>query len=256
MNRLLKIYTIGVFLFLYSPITILVLYSFNENKYTQDFNSLSLKWYSELLNDSALISALQNSLVVALVAASCSVLLAIPAAFALFQKQTKLNVKINNFLQLVLVTPDISLAIGLMFLLQTFRFSLGLNTVIIAHITFGVVFALIIISAKFQALDKNIVKAALDLGATNFQTLRLVIIPNILPSILAAFFICFTLSWDDFVFSFFNTSAGQNTLPVQIFAMIKRGINPQINAIATISMIFSFILIYIGLKFQRIINLF
>lgn len=255
MNKLLKTYSLGVVLFLYTPILVLLVFSLSSDRYAQGLGQLTLKWYSQIFIEESLMLALKNSFIVALSASFLSVIMATFLSYAFYKYDFFLKRKIQAALKAVLVSPDISVAIGLMFLFQVLKISLGLTAIIISHVTFGIAFAFIIISLRFESMNTKLEMAARDLGASEKQAIRHIVFPTILPAVIAAFFVVFTLSWDDFVFSFFNSSAGTSTLPVQIFAMVKRGVSPQINAIGTISMLFSFILVYASMKLQRIFKI-
>lgn len=252
MSRILKAYTFGIYAFLYLPLIMLVLYSFNESKYAKGFESFTFKWYVKLFSNDALISALSNSIIIALISSILSILIALPLAYFVNRYYSNRESTFDKLYKSLIIMPDISLAIGLMFIFQLLRFSLGIHTIIITHVTFGVAFAYLIFASQLHDFNTNMYHSARDLGATEWQVLIKVAFPVLMSGILAAFFVCFTLSWDDFVFAFFNSSAGNATLPVQIYAMIKRGINPEINAVATLSMLISLCLIFAGLKFGRL----
>ena len=254
MNSAIKGYMIAVLLFLYVPLFFLVWFSFNTSPYSNQWGDITLKWYSAFFADRTLLTSLRNSLLVAFFSSVIAVFLSVLLSYGIFRYEFKFKGRLDFLIKIVLISPDINIAIGLMLLFQTLRLSLGLTAIIISHVTFCIAYALTILTVRFNQLDKGLEFAARDLGANEWQTLRLVIIPNIMPAIISALFVCFTLSWDDFIFSFFNSSAGTSTLPVQTFALIKRGINPEINAIATLSLVFSFFLIYFGIKFQRLPN--
>jgi spermidine/putrescine transport system permease protein len=253
MNKILKLYSIGILLFLYTPIMLLILNSFNENRYSNEFIGFSLVWYRKLFTEQTLIIALKNSLLIATIASAFSTFIAILLSYSIYKYNFAFKNTVNVVINTILIMPDISLAIGMMFLFQVLKFSLGLNTIITAHITFGIAYATTVLSTNLSTLDVNIQDAARDLGASEWQTIKMIILPILKSSIIAAFFVCFTLSWDDFVFSFFNSGAGTSTLPVQISVLIKKGVSPQINAISTISMLISFVVIYIGFKGQKIL---
>lgn len=254
MGKLIRLYAISVLIFLYAPVTVLVLYSFNSSRYGINFEGFSLSWYKQLFRDDATLTALMHSVCVAFSASIIALTVSVPLAYLFYRKKLKVRKPVENVVKMTLVIPDISLAIGLAFLFQLLRFSLGLHTIILSHVVFSIAFSFLIISARFKVLDPTLEDAAKDLGATGWQTFSRIILPNIWPNILASFFVCFTLSWDDFIFSFFASSAGKTTLPVHLFAMIKKGINPEINAIATVSMILSLVFIYASLRFQKLLN--
>jgi spermidine/putrescine transport system permease protein len=254
MRNLLRIHILLVLGFLYLPIGFLIWYSFQNDLYHSQ--GLTLGWYKTFFNDQMLIAGLRNSAVIALVSSVLSAFLGLLLAYSFYKYEFGLKRTLKGLVNLILVAPDIAIAIGLMLVFQLLSLSPGLPAIIISHVTFGIGYATLLIAARFRAMTPNLEQAARDLGASEWQTIRLVLIPVIRPAITASILVCFTLSWDDFIFAFYNSSPGESTLPVQLFALIKRGATPTINAVGVVSMFVSFGLILLSLRFQRIVNIF
>jgi spermidine/putrescine transport system permease protein len=254
-RKLLGAYTFLFIGILYTPIALLCWYSLKTDLYQPATGIFTLYWYHSFFENDALVLSLCNSLLIAAATSVISVCLGVMFAYALRKVGQQISKPLNNLVNMVLIAPDISIAIGLMLVFQAIGFSLGVVAITIAHVTFGIAYATVLINVRLRSLNINLEYAARDLGATGAQTLRLVILPAIKPAVIAALLISFTLSWDDFIFAFYNSSPGQTTLPVEMFALIKRGANPGINAIGTICMLISFTLVFVSLKFQKIVNL-
>lgn len=255
MDKVLKTAFAFFVVFLYGPLLLLVAFSFNSGKYINEFSQPTIKWYAKLFANESLLNAMKNSFVVALFSSALAVSISVLFSFALYKCKGRIKNYSSRLIQVMIISPDMSLAIGLMILFEVLRFTMGLTTVVIAHTTFGIAYASSLLAARFNQMDSSIESAARDLGANELQALYLVILPNIAPAAITAFLVCFTLSWDDFIFSFFTSSAGSSTLPIQALALLKRGINPEINAVATLSMLISFTIILAGLRLQKIPNL-
>ncbi|MGG9960008.1 ABC transporter permease [Ferruginibacter sp. SUN106] len=172
-------------------------------------------------------------------------------AYALYKFNFRGKKAFQSLLNLPIITPDIVIGIGLLLFYVMINFTLGYYSVLFAHITFNIAYTTLIVSTRFHYIDVNLENAAIDLGAKPFLAFRYAIVPAIMPGIIAAILIAFTLSWDDFIVSFFTSGVGTTTLPVRVYSMIKMGVNPQINAISTITLIVSLILIIIALKLQK-----
>ncbi len=254
MNKTLSIYTFLIISFLYIPIIILAIYSFSSDPYSISLNSFSLDAYIDLYNDRSFISAIWNSVIVAIIASTLAITITIPLVYILHKKKNIIAITIKSVSKWILIVPDISVAIGIMILFKALNFNRGLETIIISHTTFSIAYTILIIEPHIESIVPKLTNAAMDLGATEIQVITSIIIPLITPNLIVAFCINFTLSWDDFIFSFFNSSAGNSTLSVYIYTLIKKGANPSINAISIISMIVSLIFITISIKFQRILN--
>ncbi|KNZ42965.1 ABC transporter permease [Acetobacterium bakii] len=223
-----------VLLFLYAPILVLIIYSFNDSKIMGSWSGFTLKWYAMLFKDRYILEALYYTIVVALVATTVSTIVGTLSAIGIYNmhsKRRKPYLFMNNIPVLV---PDIVMGITLMSLFIFISIKMGLTTLIIAHITFCIPYVILAVLPRFNRLPENIFEAALDLGATPKQAFWKVLFPEILPGITSGALIAFTLSIDDFVISFFTTGNSVTNLSITIYSMAKAGINPKINALSTI----------------------
>ena len=240
-----RLYTFLIFLFLYAPIVVLIIFSFNDSKSRGTWNGFTFKWYLELFKDKEVLKALYNTLLIAISSAIISTFLGTIAAIGIFNMHG-LNKKIVlNLNYMPVLNPDIVTAVSLMTLFRLFKFEFGLLTMLLSHITFCLPYVILSILPKLKQMNKHLAEAAMDLGATPFYALRKVVIPEIMPGIITGGLMAFTLSIDDFVISFFNTGHGVSNLSITIFSMARRGINPVINALSTLMFIGLLILLLI-----------
>ena len=219
--------------FLYVPIVMVVLFSFNESKSLTVFSGFSLQWYEKMFNSSQMMEALTTTIVVAVIATVISTIAGTLTALGLSKSRKvvkDLVIQVNDF---PIMNPEIVTAIGLMLLFITFGIERGLVTMILAHIAFCIPYVILSVMPKIRSLDPNLADAAMDLGATPWQALIKVIVPQIAPGILSGALIAFTMSFDDFVISYFVTGRGVRNLSIMVYTMSKR-INPSINAMSTI----------------------
>lgn len=238
-----KIFTFFALLFLYIPIIILIIYSFNASKFGTSWGGWSLHWYKELLRDRSLWSAVMNSTIIAIVSSSVSVVLGTMAALTLQRSQQKEMQLFNSLLYLPMIIPEIVLGVALLMFFMVLNVTLGLFSIMIAHITFSVSYVTFVVLTRLSGFSKHLEEASLDLGATPWQTFWHVTFPNIFPGILAGFLLAFTLSIDDFIITFFTSGVGSTTLPLKIYSMIKFSVTPEINAISTLMLLFTISLI-------------
>jgi spermidine/putrescine transport system permease protein len=235
------------YLFLYLPLAIVVAYSFNDSRLNAEWVGFTWHWYEVLLHDEEMLTAAANSLLIALVASSAATVLGTMAGIAMHRYKPKL-------LPFMVITPvampEILLGVSLLlFFIQVLNLSLGLLSVILAHITFCIGFVAIIVRARLAGMDESIFEAARDLGATPWKTFSHVTFPLILPAVIAGFLMSFTLSLDDFVITFFTAGVGISTLPLQIYSMIKIAVTPEVNAISTVLMLITLTMIIIAARF-------
>ena len=250
-DRLSRFYLYLVFLFLYAPIIILMVYSFNESKY-RTWSGFSLKWYEALFNDASIINATINTLIVAFVATIISTSLGTCAAWALNRyRHSRLQSAHYAIIYAPMVMPDILMGISLLLLFVSLQVDLGLTTVIIAHTTFCVSFVTFTVLARPQDFDFNIIQAAQDLGAGNVRIFIKIILPLLGPGIAAGAMMAFTLSMDDFVVTFFVGGPGSTTLPVKVYSMMKHGPPAIINALSVVFMALTFTVAIAGQFFTR-----
>jgi spermidine/putrescine transport system permease protein len=236
-----------IFIVIYAPIVILVLFSFNEGisqgsrriGSTVVWKAFSTEWYSKLFNTPAIWTALGNSTTIAIITSFASAILGTLAAYAVVKYNFKGKNMFYIFMLVPIIIPEITEALSLLLFYVTFGISLGLHTIIIGHATFCISFVFTVVKARLADYDKSLEEAALSLGATPIQTFIKVTLPILAPGILAGTLLAFTQSFDDLIKASFTTGAGVVTLPMLIFSKIKFGVSPEINAIATITLIIS-----------------
>lgn len=233
-----------VLIFLYLPIVILAINSFNESRFGGVWTGFSLKWYEKLLSERSIWHALSNSLLIAAVATIGSTLLGTIAALALYKYKSFLQKTHNILLYTPLIIPDILMGISLLLFFVSFSMGLGLLTVCIAHITFCVSYVAMLIRTRLQNFDTSLVEAAYDLGASSWTVFYRIMIPFLAPAILASAMLAFTLSIDDFVITFFVVGPGVTTLPIYVYSMIKFGSPPLINALSVVLLAVTFCIVW------------
>lgn len=251
MKRLLEINICLVFLFLYVPILAVVAFSFNSGEQTAVWQGFTFEWYAALFEDADLWRACRNSLMVAGAATLIATVIGTTTALAIERYRFRFRAALVRCLYLPIIIPDIVLAIALLsFYVQT-RIPLGLTSLIIAHGVFNIAYVTIVVRARLQGYDNSVEDAALDLGATEWQTFWRITLPLIAPGIIGGALLAFTLSIDDFVITFFTAGVGWTTLSVHIYSLLKFGITPKINAISTMLLVNSIVFILLFLRFRE-----
>ena len=236
-----KIYSGIIFLFLFAPIAVLLVFSFNDAKSLSVFSEFSLKWYKELFNDRNTLAALKNTLILAVAATVISSLIGTVAAVGINKIRSRwYKTAMNTVTDIPMVNPDIITGISLMlmfvFVGRLFGAATSLNfvTMLIAHVTFCTPYVILQVLPKLQQMDKSLHEAAMDLGCTPMKAFLKVELPEILPGIITGAIMAFTLSLDDFVISYFTSGTGFETLPIRIYGMTKKTVTPKMYALATI----------------------
>lgn len=249
-SHVLCAYAMAILAFLYLPLLILALYSFNESRINAVWSGFTLDWYLALFKNRRVLEALTNSLIVAFASTIVSTVLGTTAAIALNKYQYKYKSVINGLLYLPILIPEIVMGLSLLVLFSQAHIPLGKTSLILAHITFCVSFVVITVNARLEGMRPELEQAAMDLYATPFQTFRYITLPLAMPGIVAGALMAFTLSIDDFIISFFVAGPNSTTLPLYIYAMVKRGISPEINALSTLLMLATIILVIIAQLLQ------
>ncbi len=233
-SRIFSLIYIGIcFVFFYLPILVTIIFSFNSSKSLTRFSGFSMKWYSELLADGEIMKAVSVSFSVAIIATIVAAILGTVTAIGLSKNRKVVKEWILNINNIPIMNPEIVTAIGLMILFSSLKISKGYVTMLIAHIIFCTPYVITSVYPKVRGLDPNLANAAMDLGATPFQAMTKVIIPMIKEGIYAGILLSFTMSFDDFVISYFVTGNGVQNISIIVYNMTKR-INPTINALSTI----------------------
>lgn len=239
-----------VYLFLYAPIIILVIFSFNSSRYAI-WEGFSLDWYKKAIQDELIIRSIKNSLIVAVATTIASTIIGTLAALGMQRFQFKVKNAVDGLFYLPVIIPEIVMAAALVTFFGFVQFTLSMTTVIIAHIAFCVSYVVIVVRARLEGFDQTLEEAAMDLGANEFQTFFKVTLPVIAPGILSGALLAFTLSVDDYVITSFVAGVGSTTLPLQIYSMVKTKVTPEINAVSTLLLIPTIILIIISDRLQR-----
>lgn len=246
LKRILKTsYLALIVLFLYVPIITLIILSFNSSKSRVSWGGFSLKWYVELFKDQAIMSALQNTIIIALVSSLVAVVIGTLAAVAISNMHKKGKSIYMAVTNIPMLNADIVTGISLLLCFIAFGISLGFKTILIAHITFNIPYVILSVLPKLKKDEIYLREAALDLGATEMQAFFKVTLPDIFPGIMAGFMLAFTMSLDDFIITYFTKGAGINTLSTLIYAQTKRGVKPSIYALSTLIFVFVLILLLI-----------
>ncbi|HBE18832.1 MAG TPA: spermidine/putrescine ABC transporter permease PotC [Cyanobacteria bacterium UBA11149] len=226
------IFSALMFFYMYLPILVLTFYSVNQSAYSTEWQGFTWKWYTRLFQDSRILQALQNSLTVAIVAVAISAVIGTLMAVGLARYQFPGKTIYRGISYLPLIIPDIAIAVATLVFLAVIGTSLSLWTIIAAHVVFCLSYIAFVVSSRISSLNPHLEEAALDLGATPFQAFVKVLLPELMPAIIAGCLISFVLSMDDFLIASFTSGTGSNTLPMEIFSRIRMGVRPDINALS------------------------
>lgn len=231
----LKLFFAAVILFLYLPMLILVIYSFNESRLVTVWAGFSTKWYFELFKDRAMMSAVMLSLKIAFFSASASVILGTMAAFALVRSGRFWGHKpFGIMVTAPMVMPEVIMGLSLLLLFVAIGIPRGQLTIWLAHTTFGLAYVAIMVSSRLAEMDRSLEEAAQDLGATPLKSFFLITLPIIAPALVSGWLLAFTLSLDDLVIASFVSGPGATTLPMEVFSSVRMGVSPKVNALATL----------------------
>jgi spermidine/putrescine transport system permease protein len=247
--------------FLYAPIALLVVFSFNDNNNVGIWTEPSLRWYGEMFTDRAVMNALRNSLIVAFVATLVSTVIGTMLAISLERYRYRGRGFLDGLAYLPIIIPDVTMAVMLLiFFFQAFgilelitgvSLTTGLHTIILAHIAFNISFVAVVVRARLAQFDSSLEEAAADLYASRWKAFWKVTFPLILPGVAGGALLALTLSLDDVVVTQFVSGAGSTTLPVYVFGLVRRGVTPLINAVSVVMLVASMILVGISLGLQR-----
>ncbi len=245
-----KIYLGLVYLFLYAPIIVLIVFSFNESKSKSHFSGFSLKWYVELFEDELIMTSLVNTLVLALISSVIATLIGTMAAIGIYSMRKKSRNAVMWVTNLPMMNPEVVTGISMMLLFVAFSSIFGIQqgfySVLIAHITFNLPYVILNVLPKLYQVNNNLFEAALDLGCTPRQAFFKVIIPEIMPGIFSGFLMAVTLSLDDFIISYFTSGSDFQTLPVTIYSMLRKQVPPSLNALSALMFVAVLIILLIS----------
>ena len=233
-NILSNVYAFLVYAILYIPVAVMMAFSFNNQRYNYYWNGFTTQWYAKMFSNSALISSLWYSIIIAILSTIISIFIGTIGALGLKKYEFKGKKAINNMLYIPIIVPEIVLAVALLIIFMKVGVSLGMGSILIGHCTFCIPYAVVTIKGRISGDNDTLEEASMDLGANRIQTFLRVTLPTIFPGVMSAAFLSFTLSFDDVVMSNMLAGARQSTLPVLILSMNKSGITPDVNALTTI----------------------
>lgn len=235
-----RLSSLAVYAFLYLPLIIVVIYSFNNSKLNAEWVGFTFKWYETLFNDGPMLIAARNSLLIGVVSSLCATVLGTMAGLVMHRYRAP-------FLQFLTLTPiaipEILTGVALLIFFNMLNFTLGYLSITLAHIAFCIGFVAIVVRSRMAGMDEALVEAARDLGAGPWQAFRLITLPLIMPGVIAGALMAFTLSIDDFVITFFTAGVDSETLPLRIYSMVKIAVTPEVNAISSLLMLLTLVII-------------
>ncbi len=241
-----------IYSFLYLPILMLVIFSFNQSRLNAVWTGFTLEWYGKLFQNSGILEAAAHSLIVASIATLAATVIGTLAAVGMYRYHFRGKSVLDGFLYLPIVIPEIIMGISLLSLFALIKLPLGLLTLIIAHITFCVPFTVIVVRARLEGFDRSVEEAAMDLGASPWQVFVRITLPLIFPGILAGALLSFTMSLDDLIISFFVTGPQSTTLPLKVYSMVsKSGVTPEINALSTLLLVITISIVVIAERIRH-----
>jgi spermidine/putrescine transport system permease protein len=261
----------SVYFFLYAPIVVLIVFAFNSSRTNIVFEGVVNRgpcgpfyWFCQLLNNRDVLSATRNTLIVAFVATVVSTVIGTMAAIALQRYQFPVKRLSEATLYLPIVIPEIVMGIGALVLFSALfrwansvfalvgnqRLSLGLTTIILAHIAFCIPFVTLVVRARLTGFDRSVEEAAMDLGANEWTTFRRITLPIIAPGVLSGAMLAFTISLDDFIITFFTTGPGATTLPIYVYGLLRRTVTPEVNALSTIWILVVFVVVFLSRQLE------
>jgi spermidine/putrescine transport system permease protein len=248
----LRIYSLIVYGFIYAPIIILIIFSFNTQKLNLRWEGFTLKWYGVLFSDRQLFLATKNTLIIAVISTLIATIIGTLAALAMHRYRFPFYGTSETMMYIPIVIPEVVMGISLLvFFQKVANIALGLTTITLAHIAFCIPFVALVVRVRLHGYDKSIDEAAMDLGANELTTFLRITLPTIMPGVLAGAMLALTLSLDDYVITYFTAGPGSTTLPLRVFSMVKTAVTPEINALSTLWVLIVFLLLAIGQIAQK-----
>ena len=237
--------SLGTYAFLYVPLIVVVVYSFNDSRLNAEWIGFTWHWYDVLFHDEQMLQAAWNSLIIGLVSSLFATVLGTMAGYAMYRYSLRL---LPVLVLTPIAIPEILMGVSLLIFFVMLNLTLGLVSIILSHIAFSIGFVAIVVRSRLSGMDESLIEAARDLGATPWESFRLVTLPLIMPGIVAGALMAFTLSIDDFVITFFTAGVDSTTLPLQIYSMIKIAVTPEVNAVSTLLMLLTLVLIVVATR--------
>jgi spermidine/putrescine transport system permease protein len=236
---------IAAYLFLYLPLVVVIAFSFNDSRMNAQWVGFTTDWYARLLHDEDMLLAARNSLLIALASAAFATVLGTMAGFALHRYRTRV---LPVLILAPIAIPEILMGVALLMFFVMINLTLGLVSITLAHIAFCIGYVALVVRARLAGMDESLVEAARDCGATPLAAFRHVTLPLIMPGVIAGALMAFTLSLDDFVITFFTAGASASTLPLQIYSMVKIAVTPEVNAVSTLLLLLTLLLITLAAR--------
>lgn len=251
MRTLRTIYASLVYAFLYLPLAVMVIFSFNASRFSMRWQGVTLDWYGKLFSNVGLMEAALHSLIIAALSATFSSILGTLIAMALHRWRFPARKVIHSCLFVMMMSPDIVIGISLLVLFMALSLPLGFSTLFMAHVTLCVPFVVITVHSRLLGFDPHVVEAARDLGAGEYEVFRHVVLPMVFPAVMAGWFLSFTLSIDDVIISFFTTGPTFEVLPLRIYSMVRLGLKPEVNALCAIMILITAVAVFVS---QRLLK--
>jgi spermidine/putrescine transport system permease protein len=247
----LRIVVFLTYAYIYLPILILIVFSFNAQKINVRWEGFTLHWYNVLFQDGDVLLAVRNTLTIAIVSTIIATVIGTMAALALQRYRFPGYTMAESTLYIPVIIPEVVMGIGLLAFFAMIGFRLGLGSITLAHIAFNIPFVALVVRARLHGFDKSIEEASMDLGANELVTFWRVTLPTIMPGVLAGALLAFTLSLDDYVITYFTAGPGSTTLPLRVFSMVRFAVTPEVNALSTLWVMTVFVILLIGQIAQR-----
>jgi len=253
-QSILTFHSWAVYLFLYLPIAILIIYSFNKARISAVWDGFTVDWYRKMLTDASMLNALKNSLIVGFASTVISTIIGTLAALSMSRYRFFGKRAFDSLLYMPLIIPDIVMGISLAIFYSFIHFALGLVSIIAAHVAFNIAYVAVVVRARLHGYDRTLDEAAMDLGASPVQTFMRVTLPLILPGVIGGALIAFTMSFDDYLITYFVAGVGSTTLPIKVYSMMKFGVTPEVNALSTMILLFTTILLLASQRLGKVKN--
>lgn len=247
----LRLYAILAYAYIYLPIILLIVFSFNTQKLNVRWEGFTLHWYRELFRDGDVLLATRNTLIVAFISTLVATIIGTLAALALQRYRFPGYTLAESILYIPVIIPEVVMGISLLVFFAMINFRLSLTTITLSHIAFNIPFVTLVVRARLHGFDKSIEEAAMDLGANWLITFWRVILPTIMPGVLAGALLAFTLSLDDYVITYFTAGPGSTTLPLRVFSMVRFAVTPEVNALSALWILTVFVVLGMGQILQR-----
>jgi spermidine/putrescine transport system permease protein len=242
----LRIYSVLVYGFIYAPILILIVFSFNTQKLNIRWEGFTFHWYEVLFKDGQVLLATKNTVIIAIISTVVATIIGTMAALAMQRYRFPFYNTSETLMYIPIVIPEVVMGISLLVFFVMIKFTLGITTIILSHIAFNVPFVTLVVRARLHGYDRAIDEASMDLGANEITTFRRVTLPTIMPGVLSGAMLALTLSLDDYVITYFTAGPGSTTLPLRVYSMVRFIVTPEINALSTIWVAIIFIILVIG----------